>query len=1138
MSERSSRATIFARLPWWTLAGSTIVIAFAWSLCRRGINLSDEGYLLSQVVDMMAGKVLYRDMDAFVTPGIWFFLAGLFEFVEPSVLSSRILSFAGYLATLFVAYRIVTRLTSRAWGWSSVALLLVFSVWAFPAWTTVFYSPFAILFALAALERLLAWRERRRRIEMLSCGVLLGLSILCKQNYGVFASVGIVAGILAIEFEDGKSASGWLRDVFSIGLQLAAGIATVALPTVAYLAYQDALLPAFQLLVLHPFEFMSRQDIAYPPISMLWAPDPLSNVDALTYGAYSFSQAPNPFFSRSPILSWPLHAQLLERLHILLFWLPPPGLAVGAWIALRPIPSRRPVDGALFSAVALSGSVFLGIFPRADFNHLINVYQPVLIAFVLMAHRMVEAWKNLPPESRTPVRVALSRIAVGFVGLLLFMYSGIALSWYVHTLKALTEPVPGPRGGVLVTTIDRDLIDFHIRTIHELTDEDEAVLTVPALSMLDFLSERSVPGRYYNLYEHHIAHDGGLGVVNDAESHHVNIVVADFNNFFSDRVGLRVYAPELASYLTTRFEPVLDVAGDRFRYLKRRPHPVRERPGEDLVAYCDLGGQFEPYAREHLLFASLYQPRNPRNPIAPVETRCTFRVPERGELSFSLGYRKPFAVQRGAIIKAQIWIAGHEQDGPLFDETIPIERQKGWSSPPPPRHRVDLSKYSGSDVTLIVRAQFRGGARMGPLDLSGFSLVWENPRIETRQGRVLLIGIDGATFRVIRPLMTAGRLPNLQAVAGEGVHGPLRSAFPLVSPRIWTTIATGKVPLKHGIHHWIRKAADGSTRLNLGTDRLVPAIWNITSSFGFTNGVVNWLNTYPPEKINGVMISDFAIAGQREARERLFAGNEQAKGHVGESVTYPSEWQDILEELNRDARPLLDHRNPFDHNEALPAWLRQDIPAESFRDDDLVTRMALEVQDRLHPEIMLVYLSGIDKVSHNTWGAMEPPTAYPPHIHFTDSERAATRAALEDYYVYTDELIGRLLDGYGPDDLVLIVSDHGFEAELLVQWLTGGHESEKAVNGILFARGPGVPRGKTILPSDVPGIADITPTILAWLGLPVAADMDGHVARFVEIDSVEKVPSYDDIPVERETDDRGEVEDSIMDQLRSLGYVE
>ena len=91
---------------WAALAFGAVVLAFAWTLVRRGIILSDEGYLLLQSLDLARGKVLYRDMDAFVTPGVWFVLAGLFKVVEPNVLVSRIPIFIAFLALIGISFRV------------------------------------------------------------------------------------------------------------------------------------------------------------------------------------------------------------------------------------------------------------------------------------------------------------------------------------------------------------------------------------------------------------------------------------------------------------------------------------------------------------------------------------------------------------------------------------------------------------------------------------------------------------------------------------------------------------------------------------------------------------------------------------------------------------------------------------------------------------------------------------------------------------------------------------------------------------------------------------------------------------------------------------------------------------------------
>ena len=121
-----------------------------------------------------------------------------------------------------------------------------------------------------------------------------------------------------------------------------------------------------------------------------------------------------------------------------------------------------------------------------------------------------------------------------------------------------------------------------------------------------------------------------------------------------------------------------------------------------------------------------------------------------------------------------------------------------------------------------------------------------------RPGRVLLVGIDGASLRVIEPMLRRGRLPNLGALAKRGVHGKLRSQEPIDSPPIWNTIATGMVPKKHGIPSFAHKDDSGEKHLFLSTDRKVPAVWNIISAAGHSVGVVNFWNTYPPDRLDGV----------------------------------------------------------------------------------------------------------------------------------------------------------------------------------------------------------------------------------------------------------------------------------------------
>lgn len=388
-------------------------------------------------------------------------------------------------------------------------------------------------------------------------------------------------------------------------------------------------------------------------------------------------------------------------------------------------------------------------------------------------------------------------------------------------------------------------------------------------------------------------------------------------------------------------------------------------------------------------------------------------------------------------------------------------------------------------------------------------------------------------MRIARPLIEQGRLPNLGRLSREGVADVLRSARPIESPRIWNTIATGKQPAKHGILSFAHDGPDGRPLLYLSTDRQVHALWNIASDAGLTVGVVNWWNTYPPERIQGVMVSDHLLASEIEERQRM----TQAEELPIRPLVYPQSWHRRLMRLVRESGPLTRIVNPFDRSEGFPHWVRAAIGTLSrkYWEDGLVTRIALETEEELEPDLLMVFLAGIDRVSHHLWGMVEPPESYPPELRASESERRTGAAALRSYYEYTDALIGLLMERYGPEDLILVVSDHGFEAGVEMMVLTGVHESEAALDGVIFARGRGIEAGKAPGPVSV---EDVTPTILAWLGLPIAQDMDGRPAGFLRAAPPETIATYDTTPVERISQAASGSEQRIIEQLQALGYLE
>ncbi len=103
--------------------------------------------------------------------------------------------------------------------------------------------------------------------------------------------------------------------------------------------------------------------------------------------------------------------------------------------------------------------------------------------------------------------------------------------------------------------------------------------------------------------------------------------------------------------------------------------------------------------------------------------------------------------------------------------------------------------------------------------------------------------------------------------------------------------------------------------------------------------------------------------------------------------------------------------------------------------------------------------------------------------------------------------------------------------------LTGTHDSEKAIDGVIFVRGPGIPAGETVKDMSV---RDVTPTILAWLGLPLGEDMDGRPAPFLTPVRAQPEPiaSHDTVEIERVPSAPSGAEEQIVEQLRELGYLE
>jgi predicted AlkP superfamily phosphohydrolase/phosphomutase len=266
--------------------------------------------------------------------------------------------------------------------------------------------------------------------------------------------------------------------------------------------------------------------------------------------------------------------------------------------------------------------------------------------------------------------------------------------------------------------------------------------------------------------------------------------------------------------------------------------------------------------------------------------------------------------------------------------------------------------------------------------------------------RILVIGADGATFRLIDPLVREGRLPNIARLVEAGVRGDLQSTIPCVSPAAWTTFMTGMNPAKHSIYDFSgRVPGTYQFRINTANSRTAKPFWMHLSEQGKRVLVAGVTQTYPPDPVNGYMISGLGMPpGARpssyihppEAAEELLA-------QVGPYSPVPE----------GDFRKLSD--SDREKSKVLEAILRQ-----------IDNRVALfrHLWNKERFDFSLVFFLDTDAVSHYFWKYMDP--AHRGH------QGGAYRNAIQRVYEKVDAAVGELLTIAGDGTDVFMVSDHGF----------------------------------------------------------------------------------------------------------------
>jgi hypothetical protein len=409
-------------------------------------------------------------------------------------------------------------------------------------------------------------------------------------------------------------------------------------------------------------------------------------------------------------------------------------------------------------------------------------------------------------------------------------------------------------------------------------------------------------------------------------------------------------------------------------------------------------------------------------------------------------------------------------------------------------------------------------------------------------GRVVIFAVDGAAASVVDELFAQGRLPHFKNLVDRGCYGSLKTHPSSNSCLIWTSIATGVTAEQHGIDDFVYRD-DGGLRLFTSGMVRFPRLWELASRREITVGVTNYWVTYPVAPVNGFVISDHAIPGKSNTYTRYFTkGQQEAPARIAADLFYPSDLQYRLD-------PILGNR--LQANGALEPTDFETYHS-AFAVDAEVFALENEASSLRKPRLSVLYAAGIDLVSHHFWGFYKPDSrAYEGHPRPSERDLATFRHVVPSKYEHTDALIGEVIADLDANDVVIVVSDHGFSGRVrkkLEGWERGFNRGDHgdpngeppSVDGIYIISGGPVTRG------SCPGqltMYDIAPTSLYLLDVPVPDHMVGRVATELFADSfVRRRPirraDAAQPGVVRPRAKRGPAEREVVERLRALGYIE
>jgi tetratricopeptide (TPR) repeat protein len=444
----------------------------------------------------------------------------------------------------------------------------------------------------------------------------------------------------------------------------------------------------------------------------------------------------------------------------------------------------------------------------------------------------------------------------------------------------------------------------------------------------------------------------------------------------------------------------------------------------------------------------------------------------------------------------------------------------------------------------LTRALADRGLELRLLQLDGIDYLMvqgEEDGIPPGEAQLLIIGLDGADWEILDPMLKQGKLPNLKRLIEGGTRAKLLSISPLLSPVIWTTVATGVEPSRHGILDFlVEDPSTGSKQPVTSAQRRVPTVWELLSRKGVETGVVGWWASWPADPVRGYLVSD-RLAYQ------LFGFRSDPDDSQGK--TWPPD-------LYSEIRPLIVEPETVEWERIRPFLAGSRKFREEFDEeeqkllDDFRTLLASgdtymaignELRRRFEPSLEAIYFEGTDTVGH-----LFMPYRLPA-LPGVDPKRIESFSMMVDrYYELADGFVGKLLVERSEEWTILVLSDHGFASDATRPRTTDSRIGHGAAAdwhrrfGILILSGKNIRPGGRL---EEASIYDIAPTIMALFDQPIPRSWPGRVlAQALTEDFLNEHPvRFRTDDPERHDQRSSEMIDpaaaDLLEKLESLGYI-